>query len=279
MHPWHEVANGVYLRRNPFLDQTIGAVVGRERVLVIDTRSSTVQARELIEDLRQLTRLPWIVANTHVHFDHAFGNAAFRPCEIWAHEGCAEALRLHGPAQRENVGRWVPDLLPELAGTPLDPPDRTFVRAADLELGDRVVELRHLGRGHTDHDVIVRVPDTGIVFTGDLVEHGAPPGFEDSYPLDWPATIGLLLDLVDGVAVPGHGEPVGRDFVEAQLAEVAYLAETARRTWPELHAAGHDPRGHAPHSLVEDAARHLGWPTEPVHAALGRGLAQAAGRL
>ena len=279
MHPWHEVGDRVFVRRYPFLDQTIGAVVGRERVLVIDTRATTLQARELIRDLRQLTPLPWVVANTHVHFDHAFGNASFRPCEIWSHEGCADALRLHGPAQRENVIRWVPDLAGELAATPLDPPDRTFDASATLDLGDRTVELIHLGRGHTGHDVVALVPDTGIVFAGDLVEQGAPPGFEDSFPLDWPATLGALLDLVDGVVVPGHGEPVGREFVEGQLSDVAFLAETARRTWPELHAAGHGPRGHVPHPLVDDAARHLGWPKEPVHAALDRGLAQAAGRL
>ncbi len=279
MHPWHEVGDRVYVRRYPFLDQTIGAVLGRERVLVVDTRATILQARELIGDLRQITRLPWVVVNTHVHFDHAFGNAAFRPCEIWAHQGCAEALRLHGPAQREQVVRWVPDLAGELNGTPLDPPDRTFEAWAELDLGDRRVELRHLGRGHTDHDVIVHVPDTATVFAGDLVEHGAPPGFEDSFPLDWPATLGLLLDLADGVVVPGHGEPVSSDYVASQLSEVAYLAETARRTWPELRDAGHDPHGHAPHPLVEDAARHLGWPLEPVHAALGRGLAQAAGRI
>lgn len=279
MHPWHEVGDRVFVRRYPFLDQTIGAVVGNDRVLIVDTRSTMLQARELIGDLRQLTRLPWIVVNTHVHFDHAFGNGAFRPCEIWAHQGCAEALRLHGPAQRENVVRWVPDLARELNGTPLDPPDRTFEEWAELDLGGRRVELRHLGRGHTDHDVVVHVPDTATVFAGDLVEHGAPPGFEDSYPLDWPATLGQLLDLADGVVVPGHGQPVSSDFVTAQLAEVAFLAETARRTWPELRDAGHDPHGHAPHPLVEDAARHLGWPVEPVHAALGRGLAQAAGRI
>jgi glyoxylase-like metal-dependent hydrolase (beta-lactamase superfamily II) len=279
MHPWHEVADNVYVRRYPFLDQTIGAVLGKDRVLVIDTRSTTQQARELIEDLHHLTRLPWVVANTHVHFDHAFGNAAFRPCEIWAHAGCAEALRLHGPAQRENVIRWVPDLAAELGRTPLDPPDRTFQGSATLDLGGRVVELRHLGRGHTDHDLVALVPDTGVVFAGDLVESGAPPGFEDSYLLDWPSTLGMLLDLADGIVVPGHGETVSRDFVESQLSEIAFLAETARRTWPELRDAGHDPHGHAPHALVDDAARHLGWPTEPVHAALGRGLAQAAGHL
>lgn len=279
MHPWHEVGAGVYVRRYPFLDQTIGAVVGRELVLLVDTRSTLVQGRQLLGDLRELTRLPWVVVNTHAHFDHAFGNAAFRPCEIWAQEGCAEALRAHGPAQRENVVRWVPDLTAELNETPIDPPDHTFDLAADLDLGGRTVELRHLGRGHTDHDAVIRVPDVDILFAGDLVENGAPPGFEDSFPLDWPATLGMLLDLADGVVVPGHGEPVGRDFVEAQLAEVAYLAETARRTWPELLAAGHDPHGHAPHPLVDEAAHYLGWPTEPVHAALGRGLAQAAGHI
>lgn len=279
MHPWHEVGDGAFIRRYPFLDQTIGAITGRDRVLVIDTRSTGLQARELIGDLRALTRLPWVVVNTHVHFDHAFGNASFRPCEIWAHAGCAEAMRLHGPSQRENVVRWVPALAGELNETPLDPPDRTFEEYAELDLGGRLVELRHLGRGHTDHDVIVRVPDTATVFAGDLVEHGSPPGFEDSYPLDWPATLGQLLDLADGVVIPGHGEPVSADFVAGQLAEIAFLAETARRTWPELRDAGHDPHGHAPHPLVEDAARHLGWPIEPVHAALGRGLAQAAGRI
>ncbi len=89
----------------------------------------------------------------------------------------------------------------------------------------------------------------------------------------------MLLDLVDGVVVPGHGEPVGREFVEGQLSDVAFLAEAARRAWPELHAAGHDPRGHAPHMLVDEATRHLGWPVESVRTALGRGLAQAGGRL
>ncbi|HSW42801.1 MAG TPA: MBL fold metallo-hydrolase [Patescibacteria group bacterium] len=279
MHPWREVGAGVFVRRYPFLDQTIGAIVGRERVLVVDTRATSLQARELIEDVRRLTRLPWVVANTHVHFDHAFGNAAFRPCEIWSHSGCAAALRLHGPAQRANVARQLPDLADELRATPLDPPDRTFEVAVDLDLGDRLVELRHLGRGHTDHDVIVRSPDTGILFAGDLVEHGAPPAFEDSFPLDWPSTLGLLLDLADGAVVPGHGEPVEREFVESQLTEVAFLAETARRLWPELRDTGHDPRGHAPHGLVDETARHLGWPPGPVRAALSRGLAQAAGHL
>ena len=139
--------------------------------------------------------------------------------------------------------------------------------------------LRHLGRGTptTTLSSTRRTPASSLPATSSST--AAPPGFEDSFPLDWPATLGMLLDLADGVVVPGHGEPITRDFVENQLTEIAFLAETARRTWPELRDAGHDPRGHAPHPLVEETARHLGWPTEPVHAALGRGLAQAGGNL
>ena len=123
-------------------------------------------------------------------------------------------------------------------------------------------------------------PEADVLFAGDLVEQGAPPSFGDAYPLDWPATLGQLLDLAaDGHVVPGHGEVVERDFVAAQLGEIAFLAELARRQWPDLRAAGHDPAGPAPADLVEESAHHLGWPTGAVSEALGRAIRQAAGLL
>jgi glyoxylase-like metal-dependent hydrolase (beta-lactamase superfamily II) len=283
MNPWREIADRVFIRRFTFFDQTIGAVVGRERVLVIDTRSTLVQARELLDDLRHVSRLPHVVLNTHAHFDHVLGNAAFRPCEIWGEDGCARFMRDLGLARRTGVAAEMPEIADDLLASPVDPPDRTFARETTLDLGDRRVDLRFLGRGHTDHDVVALVPDAGVVFAGDLVEEGAPPSFSDAFPLDWPATLGHLLDLLDaageGQVVPGHGEVVDRDFVAAQLGEIAFLAEMARRQWPELRAAGHEPTGQAPEGLVADAARHLGWPAAPVRNALSRGIAQAAGRL
>ena len=286
MNPWREIADRVFIRRFAFFDQTIGAVVGRDRVLVIDTRSTLAQARELLDDLRQVSRLPHVVLNTHAHFDHVLGNAAFRPCEIWGEDGCASFMRDLGLERRAAVAAEMPEIAADLLASPVDPPDHTFARETELDLGDRRVELRFLGRGHTDHDVIALIPDAGIVFAGDLVEEGAPPSFGDAFPLDWPATLGQLLDVLDlldaageGQVVPGHGEVVDRDFVAGQLGEIAFLAEMARRHWPELHAAGHDPTRQAPGDLVSDAARHLGWPAGPVREALSRAIAQAAGRL
>jgi len=205
MNPWREIAERVFIRRFAFFDQTIGVVVGRERVLVIDTRSTLAQARELLDDLRHVSRLPHVVLNTHAHFDHVLGNAAFRPCEIWGADGCARFMRDLGPERRAAVAAEMPEIAEDLLASPVDPPDRTFSGTASLDLGDRHVDLLFLGRGHTDHDVVALVPDAGVIFAGDLLEEGAPPSFGDAFPLEWPATLGHLLDVTgDARIVPGR---------------------------------------------------------------------------
>jgi glyoxylase-like metal-dependent hydrolase (beta-lactamase superfamily II) len=109
-----------------------------------------------------------------------------------------------------------------------------------LDLGDRVADVRYLGRGHTDHDLVVTVPDAGVVCAGDLVEQGAPPAFEDAYPLEWSGTVARLLDLIDTLPatpdarrgtriVPGHGSVVGRGFVAAQHSSFAELEWLCRQ--------------------------------------------------
>ncbi len=112
-----------------------------------------------------------------------------------------------------------------------------FSSAKVVDLGDRQVELLHLGRGHTGGDAVVRVDDVDVVFAGDLVEeaargsHGAVPGFgADSYPLEWPDTLDLVISLLTtrSVVVPGHGMPVGREFVEQQREAIGTVAETIR---------------------------------------------------
>lgn len=226
--PWREIGDRAFVRRYAFFDQSIGAVIGDAGVVVIDTRSVPSQAEELLADLRRLTDAPLAaVINTHHHYDHAFGNATFLPAPIWGHVGCASRLRDHGEAHRERVMRELPVLADELAAVRIVPPDRTFSDVAMLDLGDRQLELRHLGRGHTDNDIVVRLP--GVLFAGDLYENGAPPSFGDAYPEAWAATAATLLELVDGVVAPGHGEPADRAFAERQSGELAEIAALCRQ--------------------------------------------------
>jgi glyoxylase-like metal-dependent hydrolase (beta-lactamase superfamily II) len=224
---WQEIGERVFRFRYRSLDLNVGAVLGDGEVLVVDTRSRAAEAEELLPDLRALTRLPYRQAvNTHAHFDHCFGNATLRPAAIWGHRRCIGELRTRGERQRRDAMRWLPELAGELAAARIDRPDRAVADAgATLQVGGRPVELRFCGRGHTDNDLVVQVPDAGVVFAGDLVEEGAPPSYGDAFPLEWPATVDRLLDLAAPTVVPGHGDVVGRDFVRRQRRELAAMAD------------------------------------------------------
>lgn len=223
---WLDLGAGVYARRHTELDQTIGLVVGGERCLVIDTGTDEVHGAELAAAVRQMTPLPWTVVLTHAHFDHVFGTAAFGECPVWAHERCRAALLAVEPHRQDWVARYRaqgrPDLADRLAAARLVPPTDLFTDRVTLDLGGREVALVHPGPGHTDHDVVVHVPDAGVVFAGDLVEQGAPPSAgPDAVLAAWPAALDAVLALGAEITVPGHGEPVDRAFVLAQRGELA----------------------------------------------------------
>ncbi len=102
-------------------------VRGGGKALVVDTRSTPAQAREILDDARalQIGRFD-IVVNSHGHYDHAFGNHELRPAVIWGHDRCATMILRTGEEQRRSTAVEMPDLAGDLAEVVLDPPDRTF---------------------------------------------------------------------------------------------------------------------------------------------------------
>jgi glyoxylase-like metal-dependent hydrolase (beta-lactamase superfamily II) len=266
---WVEVGDRVFVRRYAVLDQNIGVVLGEEGALVVDTRATHQHADELLADLRRLTPLPARVAvNTHGHWDHCFGNARFRPAPIWGHVRCAEMMRLTGENQRARISEASAELAVGLAEVVIDPPDQTFEDTATVEIepGGRSVELRYLGRGHTDNDVVVLVPDADVLFAGDLLENNATPFFGDGYPLDWPATAEALVDLVTGAVVPGHGGVGDRAFAIRQMTEFRTVAELAKLV-------------HRGVIGIDDAVLRTPYPADTALEPLTRALAQLRGEL
>lgn len=240
---WTELAPGVYQRRYQPLDVSVCVVRGGAGLLVADTRSSHREADEIRADLRELGTLPvrWVV-NTHAHYDHTFGNARFGPASdlgapIYGHERVPAHLDDY---ERPMLADWIArgvEPADEWREVVITPPTVLVGAALTLDLGDRAAELLHLGRGHTDNDMLVRIPDAGVWLVGDLVEESGPPSYgPDSFPLEWPATIARLRAALDDgdVLVPGHGAVVDAGFVSAQQAQLAEAAALIR----ELHAAG-----------------------------------------
>src|SRR3954465_14258451 len=125
---WQEVAQGVYVRRHPELDLNCGLVVGDGACLVVDTRSHLGEAADLIAAVRSVTPHPWTVVNTHAHYDHCFGNAAFRPATVWGSRGCALDLTETGELQRAGVVHGLREAGRDadadlVSAAPIDPPD------------------------------------------------------------------------------------------------------------------------------------------------------------
>jgi glyoxylase-like metal-dependent hydrolase (beta-lactamase superfamily II) len=282
MSTWKETAEGVFTRRFDPVDVTVTAVLGGEGVLVVDTRCSVQEGEELRAELAKLTPLPvrWVV-NTHVHFDHMWGNAAFDapslepPAQFWGHREMPD-YDPDDPEFHDLRDRLLRDGGPEwkakLDTLVIRKPDHLVSASHALDLGGRVIELLHPGRGHTGHDLVLWLPDAELLIGGDLVEQSGPVAYgSDSFPLDWPATLGALAALTtEGTTyVPGHGDPSDRRFLADSQAFVTAVADQVR----VLHAEG---------VPVEQAVAAGTWPIEnAAHFAdaVARGYAQLSGAL
>ena len=270
-----ELADRCWVARWSWMDLSVGLVRGDRGLLVVDTHASEVEARRVVEQVRRLGVGEVVaVVNTHWHFDHTFGNVvlseAYDAPAVIAHEAAAAELAVSGPAVVDEAAADDSDPRnAEVAATRILLPTETFSSARAVDLGGRQVELVHPGRGHTAGDIVARVPDADVMFAGDLVEsslgEGGPGWGADCFPMDWPATLDLLISLTtpSTVLVPGHGPPVDRDFAEEQRSAIGIVAETVR----DLVTRG---------VAVEDALASAEWPYPREHLlhAVRRGYAQ-----
>jgi len=237
MPGFREVADQVWVARQEWYDLNVSLVRGSAGLLVVDTQASAPAARRIVEEVRELgIGEVTAIVNTHEHFDHTFGNGAFREAfgqvPIHAHEVAAERTVYAGVRIKERFEiDWDDPYRADVLATEIVPADQTFSSVRVLDLGDRQVELAHPVPGHTAGDAVVRVPDADIVLAGDLVEESGPPAYGlDCHPLEWPGTLDVVLNLMasDTVVVPGHGALVDRDFVEQQRQDIAITAQTIR---------------------------------------------------
>jgi glyoxylase-like metal-dependent hydrolase (beta-lactamase superfamily II) len=217
---WQEVAPNVFRAVAEPESVNLGLVVGSERALLVDTGSSPVQGAAVRASVAAVTDRPLTaVAVTHWHYDHAFGLAAFTDLLTIGHESVRG--RLGSAEARAEAARLGVD------AADLAAPGRELAVATAVDLGDRRVEIAHLGEGHTDGDLVVVVPDADVVFAGDLIESAGPPSFgDDAVPGAWAATLDGVIGLMTAstVLVPGHGDPVDREFVFEQRGRIAARA-------------------------------------------------------
>lgn len=195
-------------------DPNSGVVVGDDAVMVLDTQATPVMARDVIARIRAVTDLPIrYVVLTHYHAVRVLGASAYGASHVIASQDTRDLVAERGRQDMDSeIGRF-PRLFRAVESIPgLTWPNVTFRGEMRLWLGKTEVRLLQLGRGHTKGDTVAWLPESEVLFSGDLVEFGATPYTGDAYLEDWPATLARLAALKPRALVPGRGDAlVGYD--------------------------------------------------------------------
>lgn len=250
-----KLADGVYVTiadpsKGPQCLSNGAILVGRERTLLVEGHFQPAGAALEIEAAGMLSKAPILGAvNTHFHLDHTFGNQAYaeRRIPIIAHASAPPLMKKqYGDLKGVDKAALMIPLRRKIADTAdavekkrLESDlaaDRWMYQAIDattitypteLLSADQLPKKIDLGGltvvieshpGHTPTDLIVRIPDRDIVFTGDLLFYRDYPVAIDADMRAWRK----ILDLFNGYGskmrfIPGHGPVCGIDIVREQI--------------------------------------------------------------
>ncbi|MFL5430668.1 MAG: MBL fold metallo-hydrolase [Myxococcales bacterium] len=258
------LGDGIWEIRHPdapdgFPQGNTTVIAGDKAVLVVDSCLLPSSAKQDIEQIRKWTQKPvtWLV-NTHWHFDHTAGNAAYADAfpglQIVAHEHTKKMIESFNPGAiarypgrqqrfeqmlqmgKDQDGKPLTDALradlkkslaglasvvAEMKGLVQLVPNVVFEHELRLDLGNREVQILFLGRGNTAGDTIVYLPREKLVVAGDLLDHPIPYFF-GGFPVDLVATLRRVSEMEIETIVPGHGEVLrGKGYVTRVASLVA----------------------------------------------------------
>jgi glyoxylase-like metal-dependent hydrolase (beta-lactamase superfamily II) len=250
-----KLADGVYVTiadpsKGPQCLSNGGILVGRDRTLLVEGHFQPAGAALEIEAAGKLSKAPILAAvNTHFHLDHTFGNQAYaeRRIPIMAHStapalmkkqygdlkgvdktGLMKPLRSKineamDPLQKKRLesdleaDQW---MYQAIDATTITYP--TELLSADqspkkIDLGGLTVVIES-HPGHTPTDLIIRIPDHDIVFTGDLLFYRDYPVAIDANMRAWRKVLDMFHSYGSKMRfVPGHGPVCGIDVVREQM--------------------------------------------------------------
>jgi glyoxylase-like metal-dependent hydrolase (beta-lactamase superfamily II) len=177
-------------------------------------------AQSVIERIRSVTDKPVkYVVLSHYHAVRVLGASAYGAQEVIASEACRAMIHERGQEDWDSEFARFPRLFRAHESIPgLTWPSMTFTGRMTLYLGKRRVDLMHLGRAHTAGDIVAWVPDSGVMFSGDIVEYKSACYCGDAHFSDWPDTLDAIGAFEPEAIAPGRGAAlVGRDKVGEAL--------------------------------------------------------------
>ncbi len=243
-----DVGNGLFAYLQPgggWGWSNAGLITDGDQSLLVDTLFDMTLTSEMLDAMKDAAGVAGsdigTIVNTHANGDHTHGNGCCPQAEIVASKASAAEMEAFGAAAMTQLMQLAPTMgkageyfaeifAPfDFAGVQQRLPTRTFSGRLDLKVGDRRVELIEVGPAHTAGDVLVHVPDSRTVFTGDVL-------FIQSTPIMWAGPVSNWIEACDkilamnaDVIVPGHGPITDNDGVRAVQSYLRYVDQQARK--------------------------------------------------
>ena len=255
---WHQTQLGdtVYLLLpEPGLAGNLAVSAGEDGILIVDDAMIPVapKIKAAVAKIQE-GRIDFVV-NSHYHFDHAGGNAAFgADSAIVAHANVRKRL-----LENRHAGA-------NFSTTPFPSealPIVTFNESVTLHWNGEAIDAIHFGNpAHTDGDVAIYFRDSNVVHAGDQFPNlGGYPYIDRDVggsALGLRDNMAQLLEIVDDETkiIPGHGPLATKadlqkyhdyvaetiDYVEGQKSADKSLEEVQEAGLPEKYA----PYGNGP---------------------------------
>ncbi len=170
-------------------------------------------AKAYVEEIQKITKAPIkYLVYSHHHYDHIAGGKPFKDAGaiVVAHRRAKERLAA-------------------LKGLDVVIPDQVVDGKRTITLGGTTLELIFTGRNHSDSSLVMFLPKEKIIFAVDFNSLGAVPSrlaVNDSYPLEWEASLKKILTLNWERQIPGHPGPGGRLGTKKDMEEqLAFLTD------------------------------------------------------
>lgn len=244
----------------------IGVIITDDGVVVIDTQFENA-APALVEQISTLTDQPIrYIINTHVHGDHVGGNAYMQQYGmVIAHQNTYDRM----------LSRWEGEGAP---GRGDGFPQLTFRDSFTLNIGGIEIQLFHLGRGHTDTDVVVWVPDENVVHVGDLFFNRMTPYVDRNNGCHtgmWISVIDQIIQRInsDTRVIPGHGDLSDVDGFRT----MARYLQAVRRVVQTAHSEGKTKEEILSLTLADLGEQFADWSGDRLSMALSAAYAEIVG--
>ena len=199
-------------------DPNSGVIIGDDSVMIVEAQATPRLANKVIEKVREVTDKPIShVVLTHYHAVRVLGASAFGASQVIMGETARAMVAERGQEDWDSEFQRFPRLFQGHESIPgLTWPTTTFTDRMTVYLGQRRVDLLHLGRAHTAGDIVIHVPDQNVMFTGDIVEAHSACYCGDGHFGDWGGTLDRIKAFDLAAIAPGRGDAVtGADVNEA----------------------------------------------------------------